>query len=239
VLSGRKLSSAPRRKHNPAFPLKHFVKCGICGTPLTGGMNKGKRKHYANYWCRNSECRAVKVSKSVLESEFAEHLRTLLPDAATAAQFPAIAADVWTRRQGDAGAANKRLTARLEEQKKLKSELLRAKLRGEVTQADYAQATAEFDDDIDGITQKLRAVRSQRGTLDAFLRFTELMLVDVAAAWQRADAEQRLRVQNFLFQGGISYHQNQKFLNTTKPALFQQLRALTHSEGRFGVPDGI
>ncbi|MGB7929581.1 MAG: recombinase family protein, partial [Terriglobales bacterium] len=45
VLSGRKLLSAPKRKYNPAFPLKHFVKCGTCGTPLTGGMNKGKLKH--------------------------------------------------------------------------------------------------------------------------------------------------------------------------------------------------
>lgn len=116
---------------------------------------------------------------------------------------------------------------------------MRAKLRGEVTHADYAQANADFDDDIDGITQELHAVRSQRGTLDAFLRFAKLMLVDVAAAWQRADAEQRLRVQNFLFGTGIAYHQNQKFLNTTNPTLFQQLRGLTHSERGVGVPDGI
>jgi hypothetical protein len=202
-------------------------------------MNKGKVKHYANYWCRNSGCRAVKVSKSVLESEFIEHLQTLRPDAATVAQFPAIAADVWTRRRGDTGAATRELTARLEEQKTLKTELLRARLRGEVNQADYAQANADFDDEIDGITQELRAVRSQRGTLDAFLRFAKLMLVDIAAAWQRADAERRLRVQNFLFQGGIAYHQNQKFLNTTNPSLFQQLRGLAHCERVVGVPDGI
>jgi hypothetical protein len=61
----------------------------------------------------------------------------------------------------------------------------------------------------------------------------------VAVAWQRADAEQRLRVQNFLFQGGIAYHQNQKFLNTTNPTLFQQLRGLAHCERVVGVPDGI
>ncbi len=150
-----------------------------------------------------------------------------------------IAADVWARRRGDTGVATRELTARLEEQKKLKAELLRAKLRGEVTQVDYAQANADFDDDIDGITQELHAARSQRGTLDAFLRFAKLMLVDVAAAWQRADAEQRLRVQNFLFQGGIAYHQNQKFLNTTNPTLFQQLRGLAHCERMVGVPDGI
>jgi len=239
VLSGRKLSSAPKRKQNPAFPLKHFVKCGLCGTPLTGGMNKGKLKHYPNYWCRNSECRAVRVAKPVLESEFVEYLGTLRPDAATAAQFPAIAAEVWAKRQGDSSRTTKELTARLEEYKKLKVELLRARLRGEVSQADYVQANADFDDEIEGIAQQMQALRPQRRTLDAFLCFSKLMLVDVAAAWQRADAEQRLRVQNFLFRDGVAYHKEQKFLNTTNPTLFQQLRALTHPERAVGVPDGI
>ena len=239
VLSGRKLSSAPKRKQNPAFPLKHFVKCGVCGTPLTGGMNKGKRKHYPNYWCRYAECRAVRVSKPVLESEFVEYLRTLRPDAATVAQFPAIAAEVWAQRQGDSSMATKELTARLEEQKKLKAELLRARLRGDVSQADYAQTTVEFDEEIAGVSRQLHALRSQRGTLDAFLRFSKLMLVDISAAWERGDAEQKLRVQNFLFQDGVAYDRDQKFLNTTNPTLFQQLRSLTHPETSVGVPDGI
>ena len=239
VLSGRKLSSSPKRRHNPSFPLKHFVRCGLCGIPLTGGMNKGKLKHYANYWCRNSDCRAVRVSKPALEAEFVEHLRTLLPDAATVAQFPAIAAEVWARRQGDTSAATKQLTTRLDEHKKLKTELLRAKLRGEVSQADYARANSDFDGEIESITQELHAARSQRGTLDAFLRFSKLMLVDVSAAWQRADIEQRIRVQNFLFRDGIAYHQTHKFLNTANPTLFQQLRSLSHSKRAVGVPDGI
>jgi site-specific DNA recombinase len=239
VLSGRKLSSAPKRKQNPAFPLKHFVKCGVCGTPITGGMNKGKLKYYPNYWCRNSECRAVRVSKPALESEFVEYLATLRPDAATVAQFPAIVAEVWARRQGDSSMAAKELTVRLEEQKKLKTELLRAKLRGEVSQADYSEANADFDDEIEGIARQIHALRSQHGMLDAFLRFSKLMLVDVSAAWQRADVEQRLRVQNFLFRDGVAYHQDQKFLNTANPTLFQQLRALSHPERVVGVPDGI
>jgi len=189
VLSGRSLSSAPKKRHNPAFPLKHFVKCGICGTPLTGGMNKGKRKHYANYWCRNSECRAIKVSKSALESDFIEHLGTLRPDAATVAQFPTIASDVWARRQSNTVSRIKALTVRLEQQKRMKAELLRARLRGEVNQADYAEANREFDDEIESMTRDLQAIRSQHGTLDAFLRFSKLMLVDIAAAWQRANVD--------------------------------------------------
>jgi site-specific DNA recombinase len=239
VLAGRKLLNAPRRKHNPAFPLKHFVKCGTCGTPLTGGMNKGKLKHYANYWCRNPACRAVSVSKSVLESEFVEYLQTLRPDAGTVADFPEVASKVWVQRHSDTTAMTKRLTAHLDEQKMLKAELLRAKLRGEVSQADYLQANSDFDNEIDAISQQLNASRLQRGTLDAFLRFSKLMLVDIATAWQRADVEQRVRVQNLLFQDGIAYEAKRRFLNTTNVTLFQQLKSLAHSTGGGGVPDGI
>jgi site-specific DNA recombinase len=236
VLSGRKLGIAPKRKHNPAFPLKHFVKCGTCGTPLTGGMNKGKMKHYANYWCRNPGCRAVKVSKSVLESEFLKYLHTLRPDDGTIAEFPEIASKVWAKRHADRTAMIKKLKTRLEEQKTLKAELLRAKLRGEVSQVDYVQANFDFDNEIDAISQQLHPGDPPHPTLDSFLRFAKLMLVDIAAAWQHAGIEQRLGVQNFLFRDGIAYEKSQKFLNTANPTLFQQLRELAHCQELVGVP---
>jgi site-specific DNA recombinase len=239
VLSGRKLASAPKRKNNPAFPLKHFVKCGACGTPLTGGMNKGKLKRYANYWCRNPDCRAVRVSKSVLESEFVECLQTLRPEPGIVAEFPEIASKVWAQRHHETTATIKKLRARLEEERTLKVELLRAKLRGEVSQADYIQANSEFDGEIDAITLQLNASHCHHGTLDAFLRFSNLMLVDIAAAWRRAGIEERVRVQNFLFRDGIAYDQKRKFLNTPNTTLFQQLRDLAHCKGGVGVPDGI
>ncbi len=134
---------------------------------------------------------------------------------------------------------NKELDVHLNEQKKLKAELLRAKLRAEVSQADEVQANADFDEEIEGIAQQISTLRSQRGTLDAFLGFSKLMLLDISAAWQRADAEQRLGVQNFLFRDGVAYHQDQKFVNTNTLTLFQQLSALTHPERVVGVPDGI
>jgi hypothetical protein len=64
------------------------------------------------------------------------------------------------------------------------------------------------------------------------------MLVDIAAAWQQAGIEQRLGVQNFLFQDGIAYEKSQKFLNTANPTLFQQLRDLAHCQVAVGVADG-
>ena len=240
LLSGRKLSNAPKRKHNPAFPLKHFVKCGTCGTPLTGGVNKGKLKYYANYWCRNSECSdRMRVSKSVLEGDFIEHLRTLTPDEATIAQFPSVASKVWLGRRRSTAGTIQHLKVKLVEQEALKRELLLAKLRSELSRADYARANLEFDGEIARINQQMDAAQLQRGTLDRFLRFSKLMLTDIAAAWQKADVEQRVGVQNFLFHNGIAYNKANKFLNTDKPSLFQQLRSIVCCHNEVGVPDGI
>jgi len=44
VLSGRRVSTVPKKKHNPSLPLKSFVRCGSCGNPITGGFATGKNK---------------------------------------------------------------------------------------------------------------------------------------------------------------------------------------------------
>jgi len=75
-------------------------------------------------------------------------MTSLQPDPETVAQFPSVAADVWVAGQGDAKEATKLLTERLATLKKLKSELLKAKLRGEVSQTDYAPASADFETEI-------------------------------------------------------------------------------------------
>jgi hypothetical protein len=89
-----------------------------------------------------------------------------------------------------------------------------------VSQTDYAEANAEFHAEIESISERLHALSSQRSTLEAFVRFAKLLLVDIAGAWERANSMQKLGVQNFLFFGGISYTEKLGFLNTAHPALY-------------------
>jgi site-specific DNA recombinase len=52
ILEGKKPVTAPRRKVNPDFPLKRFVRCGACGTPLTACFSRSKNgKLYGYYYC--------------------------------------------------------------------------------------------------------------------------------------------------------------------------------------------
>jgi hypothetical protein len=73
----------------------------------------------------------------------------------------------------------------------------------------------------------------------ALLGLAVLSIVVAGIRYVAAGVEQRVSVQNFLFQDGIAYEKNQRFLNTTKPTLFQQLRDLACCKGGAGVPDGI
>jgi site-specific DNA recombinase len=227
ILDGRKPTIVAKRKFNPAFPLKCLVRCEECGTPLTGAFCKGRNKLYPRYWCPNGRCLAVKLSREQLESEFFGLLSRLRPDAETMSKFPKIAAKVWSKKQGDAEKETKRLTARLVEQKRLKHELLKALLNGRISDAEYSEANTEFGVEIGAIEQELGTLGCASAAQDAFVRFAELQLVDLANVWKIASPEQRQKVQNLLFEGGLHYSSVSGILNRSKTSLFSTLEAIT------------
>jgi hypothetical protein len=241
VLSGKRLTIAPKRKHNPNLPLKRFVHCASCGTPLTGGLvtGKNKSKKFGYYWCRKSGCRSTMVRKEELEALFVRDLHRLRPDDQTIADFPKVAERVWTESQSDATANVEKLRHRVEEQKAMKSNLLRARLRGEVSQADYAQANSEFDREIEILSERLKASRTNAVTLEAFLRFAKAMVVDIGGAWQRAGAEQKISVQSLLFQNGLKYSQALQKFEHLKPCLFNVVEELSGKNWCLASPTGF
>jgi DNA invertase Pin-like site-specific DNA recombinase len=101
ILEGRKPNTAPKRKFNPELPLKCFVRCAPCRTPLTGGLAQGRTKKYARYWCRKQGCRAVKESSADLEEKFLEFLSRVRVCPEIVANVPLVAARVWAEKQGD------------------------------------------------------------------------------------------------------------------------------------------
>jgi hypothetical protein len=125
------------------------------------------------------------------------------------------------------------------EQRRLKSELLLAKLRQEISQADYVTANARFDTEITALEQRLHALHTDDIEFDAFLRFGQAMLLDMAKAWQLAEPEQKIGVQELLFQDGISYSQESGQFEHRNPCLFNCDGKDAGQKLVVGVPDGI
>ena len=87
--------------------------------------------------------------------------------------------------------------------------------------------------------QELESIASKRGTQDAFLRFAELHLVDIARACRIASPEFRQRVQNLLFEDGLHYSTEAGILNRAKSSLFSMLHALSSEKGTLASPTGF
>src|SRR5439155_26939329 len=95
VLDGRKPKVAPHTRNHPDFPLRRFVRCGQCGTPLTGSWSTGRTKRYAYYHCRRVGCSARPMPKAELEARFVDYLGRLVPRPEYMALFREIVLDTW------------------------------------------------------------------------------------------------------------------------------------------------
>ena len=190
ILDGKKPPPSPRRQTNPEFPLRRLVRCEACGKPLTGAFCKGRGGRYPRYWCPQKGCRAVSIPKSHLESEFQSFIGRLRADREKVADFPKVAARVWKAKHASSEQQLKKLTSELQEQKKLRSNLLILRVKGDLSQEEFEEAKAVLSDKISEIEARQQTLASSRATADSFVRFAELQLVDMAHVWRIASPEQ-------------------------------------------------
>ncbi len=117
ILKGKKPVAAPYSMNRPEFPLRRFLRCGECDTPLTGGPAKSENgTKYGYYWCY--KCHAVKTTRTEkVHGQFFDILKRLRPDAKLLTDFPAILKEEWRKRTGDSAAVVRKLTAALEEKR--------------------------------------------------------------------------------------------------------------------------
>jgi len=121
----------------------------------------------------------------------------------------------------------------------MKSELLRSKLRDEVSQADYAQMNAELDAEISLLTEKSALTNTDRMSFDGFVRFGKAALADLVGAWQRANGDQRLGVQTLVFQDGLLYSPESKKFEHLNPHLFSIVAGVSSKSGLLASPTGF
>ncbi len=110
VLDGRVVVSGPRQRNRPDFPLRGFVRCEACGRPLTGSWSKGRNGRYAYYHCQR-QCRAVNVSKAVLEGAFVDELALLQPTPGYMRLVKDRILHVWEQRRAERASGRRSRTA--------------------------------------------------------------------------------------------------------------------------------
>ena len=205
VLDGRVVVSGPPHRNHPDFPLRGFVRCDICGRPLTGSWSKGRNGYYAYYHCQR-QCRAVNVGKATLEGAFADELALLQPSPGYMRLVKDRILHVWEQRRAEARGrtADQEKRVKTIQQKldrlddaflfaqaidRTSYERQRDRLREELTLAQidhHADAVDELD--VQGI-----------------LAFAERILPRAADLWVQASLDYNQRLQELFFPEGIAY----------------------------------
>ena len=228
VLSGKKPIVAPYRRNREEFPLRGFLRCGVCGNPLTGGPSTSSTgKTYDYYFCHKSGCRRVRsVPTSKAAEQFIDLLSRLNIGQKFTAEFVEVLRSEWKKRTGNSEHLTKQLRSKLEDARQRQKDLVAHYLRrDEAIMPIFGEMSKELRDEITDLENQLRELDAERTTFDQLHRFSEQMLLDIPGAWAAASVAQKQRVQKALFPEGLRYSPEKEISNVDNSCLFSQLEA--------------
>jgi hypothetical protein len=238
ILAGRVPITAPRKRANPDFPLRGFVRCESCGCGSTGSWSKGRNEYYAYYHCRPG-CRAVNVSKAKLEGLFADELALLQPTPGYMRLPKESVLRIWKARKAAVGeeiATAERAAKSIQDKPDRLDEAIlfersididtydrhAEKLREELTLARIDRHSSQLEElDVEGI-----------------LAFAERVLPRAADLWVHASLDQRQRFQQLFFPDGIAFDGNRYVrtgISASAPQLFAGNRDQPHASSEVAL----
>jgi len=96
---------APARKNiNADFPLRGFVICSDCETPLRSCWSRGKRQHHPYYLCQNKTCSSYgkSIRRSDMEGQFETILQRMQPTPSLLQILKTMIEHAWAQRAAQA-----------------------------------------------------------------------------------------------------------------------------------------
>jgi site-specific DNA recombinase len=206
LLNGKRVTITPELRRRPDFPLRHFVRCGLCDRPLTASWSKGRKDHYAYYRCQNRSCKAVHIRQQLLEQLFVEFLANLQPKPEYLVLFGEIIRDVWKAKKEDATALHRAA------QRGLKALYDRKQRLVEAFVYDRSIDPPTYQEQLDRLNEQIvlaetneRDARIDELDLQAAVSFGEFVLLNAPGLWIQLSLDQKQRLQQSLFPRGVQF----------------------------------
>ncbi len=203
IMDGKRMAVVPHIRNSEDFPLRVFVRCALCGQPLTGSWNKGRSKYYPNYRCRNAKCKGVKIRKEALERQFLHLLHRLTPSQEFLLLFRDIVLSSWNSKQAEAQAQVSAIKQQLSTLTDRKNALVDRYLDGKISEQTYKEQDERLSSEIGNARSALQQAEVNDEQIDALLEFSDRVLHDPAGLWSRTSLAQRQRLQMVLFPSGL------------------------------------
>ena len=232
-----------RKKHSEDFPLRNFVFCADCDTPLTACWSKGSHGHYAYYHCPQKGC--VSYGKSIrradIEGEFEALLRSVRPTTQLFNVARAMFKDLWYHRAALADTQAKALGTKIGKIERQVSQLLERVVDASVPSviAAYEERIQKLEEDKLVIQEQIANQGRPVSTFEDTLRTALAFLSNPCILWTSGRLENRRTVLKLTFADRLRYKRGKGFrtANTTLP--FKVLGDFCGGDFKMAHPTGF
>lgn len=204
ILSGKQLSIAPKQKINPDFPLRGFVLCPECNSPLTASMCKGNTTKVAYYWCWKNNCIPM-IQRDVIEEKFCEYLSDFEPKPEIMELLEYKLVHYWKEKNQDYKNQLKRDKARLTELRQMKDNLVKKLLRDVIDDRTYKEQADWLQKEILVLEETCEQERIVDSDFEEYLNFGKRFLSNLSEIWKKAEIKIKQRIQNLIFPAQIYF----------------------------------
>lgn len=238
VMAGKAPNGTAKGSLDEHFPLRMFVRCGVCGTPLTGSISTGHGGKYGYYFCREKTCRAVKFPVDRLHNDFISLMESLRPRPEFWPLLEAVIKHVWADKHKKQQEAAKVAAKRIADLQELKDKLVIALVNGKLKQHIYDEQMDKVESDLEAAERQQLEPLPQELELRNLIDFARWVLENAGVTWLAAGHKERRRLQSAFFPGGL-IRTKEAFGTSTLFSLFKQLEANADDFEGLASPGGF
>ncbi len=238
------ISRTPRAKNlNEDFPLRGFVLCDCCGTPLTACWSTGSNGRYPYYLCPKRGCDSYgkSIRRDRIEGEFADMLQAMRPSPALFTVATKMFRDLWDHRAAQVESQTKALGAQL-----LKIEKQVGQYLERILDASVPSVITAYEDRIRKLEEEKLAIRERMAaSAPAPARFDETLrtaldfLSNPWILWTSERLEDKRTVLKLAFADRLRYARNEGFRTSDLSLPFKLLGGISGSEREMAHPRGF
>jgi site-specific DNA recombinase len=240
VLDGKKPTVTSYKRNHPDFPLRQFIRCGICESPLTGSASTGRSKRkYLYYHCHKKGCKPERVRKDDLERAFLHFLNRLRPKNEYLKLFNEIVLDVWHARQRDCLTLTASLQTRIEELQTKQERIEEAFLfEKSIDRGAYERQRDKVRESLLLAEMDLRDAKVSECDVEGLLEYAGEVISNAGKLWIEFNLDQKQRFQNILFPNGLVFNEGEFRTGVTCP-VFNVLQGGMGAEERMATLRGF
>ncbi|HKJ61633.1 MAG TPA: recombinase family protein [Hyphomicrobiales bacterium] len=239
--SGAKVPA--RQDISEDFPLRGFIKCGHCSTPLTACWSKGRHKTYPYYLCPTRGCASYgkSIRRAEIEGDFSELLEGLRPSPGLFNISARMLRKIWDARQDGTQTQSRSLKTELRATEKKVDQFLDriAETDSPALIGAYEKRIRALEERKIELSEKIGECGRPLGGFDETFRTAMSFLANPCKLWVSDRLDYKRTVLKLVFADRLYYIRNEGFRTADLSIPFKVLADLREGKSNVALPRGI